>query len=284
MVSAGPRKSAKEYGADPGSAELCEDSAGTCWVGNRLVFWLSDGASDGRVILPLPPVENEETPPPVFGFSARILAQDLGQAFVKQVSQMLKEEGDIRTEIDAAAIAFNQVAADWEDRLATHVAIEEKRGGLDVFLDTLPEDGVDKSRSVIWAATFIGGVFDQKSQTLRVWNYGDCGGYIMAAPTHIPPNRNMVLLSARIRPDENFHTKVKIVVRDKAVCQIYSGVEGFAVMSDGIDRGNIDKYLSFLQMQKFASLADLRAELLRNKAHTWDDRSIIFGRFVEDQR
>src|SRR5438309_473702 len=83
LVSAGPRKSAYVYETNPSYAELCEDCAGTCWIGHRLAFWLCDGASNGMVLLRLTEKPGEETPPPVFGFSARILAQDLGRAFVE---------------------------------------------------------------------------------------------------------------------------------------------------------------------------------------------------------
>src|SRR5947209_13398288 len=83
LVSSGPRKSAYEYGSNPAYAELCEDCAGTCWVGERLVFWLCDGASNGMVLLPLSVHDGEGKPPPVFGFSARVLAKDLGQPFVE---------------------------------------------------------------------------------------------------------------------------------------------------------------------------------------------------------
>src|SRR4051794_29899436 len=50
LVSAGPRKSADEYAEDRTNAELCEDCAGICWVADRLVFWLCDGASNGKVL------------------------------------------------------------------------------------------------------------------------------------------------------------------------------------------------------------------------------------------
>src|SRR4051812_6022382 len=90
LVSAGPRKSAYAYETNPPYAELCEDCAGTCWIGDRLAFWLCDGASNGMVILPQTGSSGEETPAPVFGFSARILAQDLGQAFVEHLCDVLR--------------------------------------------------------------------------------------------------------------------------------------------------------------------------------------------------
>src|SRR5690348_2109723 len=77
LVSAGPRKSAAAYREDLTNAELCEDCAGLCWVGEQLIFWLCDGGSNAKILPRLPLREGEEEAPPVFGFSSRILAQDL---------------------------------------------------------------------------------------------------------------------------------------------------------------------------------------------------------------
>src|SRR3954447_5313774 len=82
LVSAGPRKSATEYREDLTNAELCEDCAGLCFVREQLVFWLCDGGSNAKILPRLPQLEEEDETPPVFGFSARVLAQDLGNATV----------------------------------------------------------------------------------------------------------------------------------------------------------------------------------------------------------
>src|SRR4051794_26677232 len=109
LVSAGPRKSATEYREDLTNTELCEDCAGLCWVGEQLVFWLCDGGSNAKILPRLPLCEEEDQTPPVFGFSARILAQDLGNAFVEQCCQVLRL-GETASSIDLPATAFARVA------------------------------------------------------------------------------------------------------------------------------------------------------------------------------
>jgi hypothetical protein len=137
LVSAGPRKSAYAYETNLSYAELCEDCAGTCWIGDRLAFWLCDGASNGMMLLRLTVKPGEETTPPVFGFSARILAQDLGQAFVEYLCEVLPQTTDVAT-IDLPAKAFAQVAREWNERLAEVVSRVERRGGREQLLDAFP--------------------------------------------------------------------------------------------------------------------------------------------------
>jgi hypothetical protein len=252
-------------------------------VGSYLVFWLCDGASDAKALPSLPVEKGEDAPPPAFSFSTRSLAQDLGQAFVKQTSLLLRDGSESLTQTDVPSIAFAEVAKVWNERLQLYLAIKEKRGELDKLLETLPRDGIDKSYFVIWSSTFIGGVFDPLEQDLLVWNYGDSGGLIMTdCPSVIPANANAVMLSARIRSEEQLQTEVKIVPGEKSERHFREGIEAFAVMSDGVDRANLDAYLNSLQKKTFCSLEELRADLLRSKDHTWDDKAIVFGRFVEE--
>ena len=57
-----------------------------------------------------------------------------------------------------------------------------------------------------------------------------------------------------------------------------TGVSGFVVMSDGIDRDLQPRLAKILGM-RFDTLSDLRETLLRNASVTWDDKSLIFGHF-----
>jgi len=134
LVSAGPRKSAYEYGNNPAYAELCEDGAGTCWIGERLVFWLCDGASNGIVLLPLAEHEEEREPPPVFGFSARVLAKDLGHAFVEHLCDILPKTNNLEA-LTPPTNAFAAVASAWKERFATYVSRIEMRGNREKLIN-----------------------------------------------------------------------------------------------------------------------------------------------------
>jgi len=82
LVSAGARRSAQEEKESP---ELCEDCAGICFAHDQVVFWLADGASDCNPLPRLQRRAGENTPPPSAGFNVRLLANDLGQAFVEHL-------------------------------------------------------------------------------------------------------------------------------------------------------------------------------------------------------
>ena len=89
LVSAGPRKRGTN------NTELCEDCIGTCWFGDRLLFWMCDGASEELVLPRLPSMPGEEETPPAFGFSARTLAKEVGHAFALHLGRLLQEGADI---------------------------------------------------------------------------------------------------------------------------------------------------------------------------------------------
>jgi hypothetical protein len=280
LVSAGPRKSAAEYREDLTNAELCEDCAGLCWVGEKLIFWLCDGGSNAKILPRLPLREGEEDTPPVFGFSARILAQDLGEAFVEHCCRLVCR-GEKGYDFDLSETIFAHVARNWAQRLHTHITLCEAREI--PLLATLP--GVihasgDVSRSVDWTTTLTGGVFSPKEQHLAVINYGASGALIATRPaTIITPNMHHIELRAVFRPEEGVN--IRIFASPKVDWTHCTDVAGFAVMSDGLKLGSgLQEQLQRLQHRQFDSLKELRTELLRGAEPTEDDKAVIFGRYI----
>jgi hypothetical protein len=277
LVSAGPRKLAYAYETNPPYAELCEDCTGTCWLGDKLAFWLCDGASNGMVILRSTGGLEEETPAPVFGFSARILAQDLGQAYVEHLCDGLPLPPDM-AETDLPITAFAKVARSWNDRFAEVISRAERRVGRQQILNAFPQT-VDGTCQVTWAATFIGGVFDPIERRLSIVNFGDCAAIHFSKSLSLtPPNTNPVRLVASILPTEPLSSHVEFPASAAVKWECFTEVFGFAAMSDGLTR-DFEQLLIRLQKMDGNSLSALRTELLRSAEVTWDDKAIIFGRF-----
>jgi hypothetical protein len=281
LVSAGPRKSPGEYRDDPTNEELCEDCGGLCWVGERLIFWLCDGGSNARILPRLPAAEVSEEAPPIGGFSARVLAQDLGQAFVEYLSDVLQQGQEIG-EIDLTKGVFSPVARAWEERLHDHIAYYEARSI--PIIETLPklyrQDRV--LRRLDWTSTFTGGVFLPQEHQINLINYGASGGLVMAkSPAIIEPNMYHIGVVAIVQSDEALHIKLRIAVNETVRWARYSEVNGFALISDGLKQdGSLLKRLEALQGEAFRSLKEVRNALLREAYLTEDDKAIVFGRFL----
>jgi hypothetical protein len=281
LVSAGLRKVIADN-KELAIAEFCEDCAGTCWVDDKLVFWLCDGASEGLVLPRLPEVAEEPGTPSVFGFSPRVLAQDLGENFVQHLCPMLlKQESPQVSAIDLSLpdTVFSNVARIWEQRLADYVSRLEARNLREELLEAF-HLAADNTYRAAWSATFTGGVFQPREERLDIVNYGYSGALLMTKPpTVIAPNTQMVTLWAWLEPAESLIAHTLIAVEPGLEWKSATGVEGFAVMSDGLVRGDLADRLQRFQEQRYGSLVELRTELLHGTDLTWDDKSIIFGRF-----
>jgi hypothetical protein len=278
LVSAGARRSAQE---EKDSPELCEDCAGICFGHDQVVFWLADGASDCNALPRLQRRAGEEIPPPSAGFNVRLLANDLGQAFVEHLflGTPWIAEG---AEHDVIHAAFSTVAARWQERFARYVSVIEARGLLETLTEEiLPKSG-DGTNRVDWSATFTGGVFNTREQTLWIVNYGYSGGIVMTAPPAvITPNTNLVTLWASIAPEEGrLRPAVTLSVDNPEGLRRFTNVEGFALISDGLERTGIRNRLQTLATSRFEHFAQLRRELLEGSGLSRDDKSIVFGHFL----
>jgi hypothetical protein len=279
LVSAGPRKSVAENREDATNAELCEDCGGLCWVGDHLLFWVCDGGSNARILPRLPAWEDREAPS-VAGFSARILAQDLGLAFVKQLSSALAR-GEAVSEVDLSGDVFTPIAIAWEERLYQYLASCVER---DIpLIETLPRryKGDLVLRRLDWTSTFTGGGFVSAKRHMMVINYGASGGLIIAkSPAIIEPNNDYLGVVASIQPDEPLHVKLGMSVNDQRRWTEYADVAGFALVSDGLKcDGNLTERLQELQ-ETVTSLQDMRDALLREVCPVEDDKAVVLGHFL----
>jgi hypothetical protein len=280
LVSAGLRKVIADT-KELASAEFCEDCAGTCWVSNKLIFWLCDGASDGLVLPRLPEAAEEQETSSVFGFSPRVLAQDLGEAFVQYLCHMLLQEDPQVTKIDLSATVFTNVSRIWEQRLSDYVSRLETRNLREELLEAF-HLARDNTYRASWSATFTGGVFQPQEQCIDIVNYGYSGGLLMTNPPRIiAPNTQMVTMWAWLEPLESLAAHAMISVEPGLEWKSATGVEGFTVVSDGLVRSDLTARLQKLQEQTYGNLLELRTELLRGTDLTWDDKSIVLGRFLE---
>jgi len=281
LVSAGPRKSIGDYKSDPTDVELCEDCAGICWTGSRLVFWLCDGASDGILLPRLTSGRGSIEGKYVPVGSARILAQDLGQAFAEQACVALEEDKPIIA-IDLPAVvagAGAKVAASWQERLTAFLAAYETEESRKTLAAELPFAG--EGYLLDWSSTFTGGVFDPQEQILVVVNYGSSGGVVIGKQSPIiAPNDYPVALMAWVKPEERICSDVKAIADADIRREIFDEVEGFAIVSDGLDRYDLSTRLRRLQGKSYSRISELRTDLLSGADQTGDDKAVIFGRFL----
>jgi len=178
--------------------------------------------------------------------------------------------------------AFSTVAARWQERFARYVSVIEARGLLETLTEEiLPKSG-DGTNRVDWSATFTGGVFNTQERTLGAVNYGYSGGIVMTAqPAVITPNTNLVTLWASLTPEEGrLRPAVTLSVDNPEGLRRFTNVEGFALISDGLDRYGIRSRLQTLATSRFEHFAQLRRELLEGSGLSRDDKSIVFGHFL----
>lgn len=280
LVSAGPRHSSlAAYREDRTSAELGEDCAGYASMGGRSIFWLCDGTADG---LALPRLEfgSDAQDSATFGFSARILAQDIGQGFVAQMAKALREGTD-PTGVDLAVTTFQAVADEWQDRLRIYLARLREIGRLDQLLHALPE-AADGSLRVKWSTTFLGGVFDERRGRLAMINCGDSGAAIMTAPPAVvTPNKRRVVLGAVVHAGDAPQVTVTAYAQADSAWEVFEGIEGFVMVSDGLARRDLRGLLQALAADFGPRpLAEVRRELLRRADLTEDDKAVLVGRFL----
>lgn len=274
LVSAGPRKGAREYETDPVSAELCEDCAGSAWIGNnKLVVWLSDGASNGWM---LPRLRKSAGGSALagLGFHTRALAKDLGPVFVTRAAAALGTGGELPPTL--VADAFSALARQWEERLSAYLALIETRGLREQLLAQLPE-----TLRVDWSATFTGGIFDVPTRQLTIWNCGNAGGLVMAGSSEvIAPNSAYITFAAAL--DRAVPLRVRLALRPitDAEPAHFTNASGFALLSDGMVRYRLEELLTRLKDVPITSLSDFRLALAQKADLTWDDKSLVFGRFL----
>jgi hypothetical protein len=279
LVSAGPRKSVAEFRDDSTNAELCEDCGGLCWVGDQLLFWLCDGGSNARILPRLPSGEDSEAAS-IAGFSARILAQDLGRAFVERISRVLTCRETV-SEVDLPATVFTPIASTWEERLYRYIAYCDER---DIpLIETLPKRYKDNAvaRRLDWTSTFTGGVFVPAERRIMLINYGASGGLVIAEPPAIiEPNSDYLGMVAIIQTDEKLHIKLRVSAGEKVRWAEFSDVDGFALVSDGLKRdGNLSERLQELH-EIGHNPKDMRSALLKEISPIEDDKAVVFGHFI----
>jgi len=275
LVSAGPRKSPGRYEADPASAELCEDCAGIAWVGQRPLLGLGDGASEAMVWPRLREAEtNASDGSKGLGFSTRALAKDLVQAFVSHAAAVVARGEEIPPNL--AVNAITALALSWEERLNAYLSLVEARGLRQRLLSQLPAAG-----KLDWSATFTGGIFCPDTRRLTVWNFGNAGGLALRRPPEvIAPNTAYVTFRVWLERQEPLRAHLSLCPLTDFTPGHYTDVEGFVLLTDGMERHRLEALLTSLKDAPVESLSDLRLALLRKADLTWDDKSLVFGRFL----
>jgi hypothetical protein len=233
-------------------------------------------------VLPrLPAGEDDDTTAPIVGFSARILAQDLGQGFVEHLSHILQTGHEV-SEVNLTEEVFTPIARAWEARLHRYIACCEARGI--PLLEELPKlSRNDRAmRRLDWLSTFTGGVFFPRERRILLMNYGASGGIVFSkSPAVIEPNSSYVGVVAIIRPDEPLPIKIGIAADKKVGWTEFVDVDGFALVSDGLKAdGDLSERLQELQGKACHSFKDLRHALLTETYPTEDDKAVVIGHFI----
>jgi hypothetical protein len=265
LVAAGPRKSAADHDG-PGGRELGEDVVGLARAGERWVFWLADGTSDSFSL-----VHGDQV------FTARTLARDLGSAFC---AAAVRGRG-LRAE-DMQSLVLDEVARDWQASLSEVIAAVHAQGTLETFLQAFPEVP-DGRRQILWSSTLIGGVFDEASGVLEVWNAGDSGALVAARPNGvIEPRRQRIFVVTTLTPEPG-GAAVEVAAVGAKDCTVvrFEEVTGFVAMTDGVIDGKLADVLGALRDSLGRqSLTDIRRGLLRRCDRSHDDKAIVFARYL----
>lgn len=271
MVSAGPRKAASAYEAGGEATELCEDATGVLSLTNgRQIWWLCDGTSQGDH---LPPVGDTA------GLSTRMLARDLGDCFVKW--------GVKGGESEPANEVLSRLEALWQWRLETYLS-EVERLGVRSQLDDVCAINADGSRSLKWSTTFVGGLVQSGGgpASLHLFQAGDSGAVVVSRNAEsrqahaVLPTPERVIVQANILEDRvsiSVHAPTRGLKR-----QMFNGIVGFVAMSDGLIRSDLESFL--YRIEKLAAeypMSRLREGLVSRNDRSFDDKSLIVGRFIK---
>lgn len=270
LVAAGPRKSIDAY--KRGLSELCEDIAGYRALDRGVLFWICDGTSNSHE---LPAWRGKP------GFNSRILAQDLGRLFSCLAGKALLQR---RGKYDLAKRLFAGIATKWRERLHAYLAEVEKSGKLERLLAGLPQMA-DGTYRVQWSSTFLGGMYDERTQTLSVLNVGDSGMVVIAdQPRMVVPNDERGILVAMLSRGKKFEVDISLIPVEES-WEHFRGVRGFIAASDGVAKD----LRTFLSQTKAAvtaqsTIGGMYTQLSFQDRLTYDDRAIITGRLVPEER
>jgi hypothetical protein len=272
LVAAGPRKSSEEYRS--GLFEPCEDIAGYRILDRGFLFWICDGTSNSHEL----PAWKDQ-----LGFNSRILAQDLGWEFSCLAGRALLQRKGYQKS-DLVKRLFEGIAKKWRERLIAYLDEVERHGKLERLLSRMPQMGHGAYR-MQWSSTFLGGVYDERAQTLNVMNIGDSGIVVIAdRPRMVGAKDGPGILLATIRQASPLDVDVSSVPVEDAGWEHFRGVRGFVAASDGVAK-DLRMFLSQtgdtvptqLTVDRIYRQMNLQSRL------TYDDRAIIIGRLTEGE-
>ena len=288
LTSPGPRKDSGAFSRSV-LRELGEDAAGLLQLPAYSFFWLSDGTSQ-ESIWP--------------GFSARILAQDIGALFTQTALQKsisllppasaASSLAPISTPnvfyqaptthpvnfscLDLVQSALENLRSAWQDIVNERWRKLLDTGETEAYLHRFTQYG-DGLLRVGWSTTFMAGVLQHENKTLEIMNLGDSGCLVQSSthdviPTGISGDRIFVQLETSPGNPQPPAVRVSSPKLDTDAVQVFENVEALLCITDGNSATSLTTLFKEHGKRGVLGLAEL---IKQSRPFTYDDRSLILG-------